>query len=118
MATSIAHGHSHAIDNGSPSRIARERSASNDSTNAHDANPHVITNAHQYVNPPARVRTSTAIEWVAASRTSGGTSAAPDASATLSGTAVRTAWVTLPVTDIAVAAINHSQKNRVAPAFS
>jgi hypothetical protein len=66
------------------------------------------------VNPPARLRTSTATEWVAASSTTGGTSAAPAASATVPAGACGTAWATLPVTDIAVATISHAQKNRAA----
>jgi len=55
-----------AIDAGRPSVTANDRNASNDRTKAQHASASVINSAHQYVNPPARVRTSRAIEWVAA----------------------------------------------------
>src|ERR1700754_3510609 len=79
IATSMAHGHSQAIDADRPRVTANDRSASNDNTNAHEANASVISSAHQYVSPPARLRTRTAIEWVAASSTNGGTKATPAA---------------------------------------
>jgi hypothetical protein len=47
--------------------------------------------------------------------TNRGTKAAPAANATILESACSTAWATLPVTDIAVATINHIQKNRAAP---
>ena len=51
---------------------------------------------------------------MAASSTVGGTSAAPAASATVPASALSTACATFPVTDIDVATISQSQKNRAA----
>src|SRR5579859_4184343 len=47
MATSMAHGHSHAMDSGRPKVTANDRNASKDSTNAHAPSANVITRAHQ-----------------------------------------------------------------------
>jgi hypothetical protein len=66
ITASMAHGHNHVIDTGRPSVTANDRKASNDNTNARDANASVIDSAHPFASPPARVRTSTATERVAA----------------------------------------------------
>jgi hypothetical protein len=52
-----------------PLLVANDRKASNDNTNAQEANASVISSAHLYVNPPARVHTRTAMECVAANST-------------------------------------------------
>jgi hypothetical protein len=69
---------------------------------------------NQYVTQNRRILIRSATEWVEPSNTAGGTTAAAAASATVPRGAFMIACVTLPATDIDVAANNHAQKKRVA----